>query len=113
MISTFCSTILLASLFLFSGYVQAAHDAMLEQVRKQLDEYAAAGVQRIMLQWLDLDDSGRVVNQAVQEGKTVTLGAEPLTWDELDAAAGSYVLGFIVEDLDGNSKAAYAPVTVE
>ena len=35
MISTFCSTILLASLFLFSGYVQAAHDAMLEQVRKQ------------------------------------------------------------------------------
>ena len=27
-----------------------------QQIREQLDAYAAAGVQRIMLQWLDLDD---------------------------------------------------------
>jgi F420-dependent oxidoreductase-like protein len=27
-----------------------------EQIRRQLEEYAAAGVQRIMLQWLELDD---------------------------------------------------------
>lgn len=27
-----------------------------QQIREQLEEYAAAGVQRIMLQWLDLDD---------------------------------------------------------
>ncbi len=27
-----------------------------QQIRGQLEEYAAAGVQRIMLQWLDLDD---------------------------------------------------------
>jgi F420-dependent oxidoreductase-like protein len=27
-----------------------------QQIRDQLEEYAAAGVQRIMLQWLDLDD---------------------------------------------------------
>jgi hypothetical protein len=35
-----------------------------------------------------------------------------LEWEALDAAAGQYVVGFIVEDLDGNQTAAYAPVTV-
>jgi alkanesulfonate monooxygenase SsuD/methylene tetrahydromethanopterin reductase-like flavin-dependent oxidoreductase (luciferase family) len=27
-----------------------------QQIRDQLEAYAAAGVQRIMLQWLELDD---------------------------------------------------------
>jgi alkanesulfonate monooxygenase SsuD/methylene tetrahydromethanopterin reductase-like flavin-dependent oxidoreductase (luciferase family) len=30
------------------------------EVRAQLDAYAAAGVQRAMLQWLDLDDLDRL-----------------------------------------------------
>jgi hypothetical protein len=30
----------------------------------------------------------------------------------LDAAAGQYVVGFIIEDLDGKSQVVYQPITV-
>jgi hypothetical protein len=35
------------------------------------------------------------------------------TWEALDAAPGAYIVGFIVEDLDGNQYAEYTQVTVE
>jgi hypothetical protein len=60
-------------------------------------------------QWLDLDNRGRVQNVAYETGETITFGAAPITWETLDAAAGEYVVGFIVEDLDGNQY----PVTTE
>ena len=63
--------------------------------------------------WMDLDESGQVVKNATQEGGTLTFGAEPFTWKELDAAAGDYIVGFIVEDLDGNAQEVYTQVTVE
>ncbi|MBP6470091.1 MAG: hypothetical protein KBE23_00505 [Chloroflexi bacterium] len=62
--------------------------------------------------WLDLDASGNVVNTSTQEGGTLTFGSEKFTWEELDAAAGEYVVGFIVEDLDGAANEVYAHVTV-
>jgi hypothetical protein len=34
-------------------------------------------------------------------------------WEELDAAAGAYIVGFIVEDLDGETFETYERVTVE
>ena len=34
-------------------------------------------------------------------------------WEELDAAPGQYIVGFIVEDLDGNKIEAFEQVTVE
>jgi hypothetical protein len=34
------------------------------------------------------------------------------TWEVMDAAAGQYVVGFIVEDLDGNSQVVFQPITV-
>ena len=48
-------------------------------------------------------------------GKTGTQlnGYQQISWKELDAAAGDYVVGFIVADLDGNTQAVYAPVTVK
>lgn len=63
--------------------------------------------------WMDLDANGRVVRVATQEGQTLTFGDQPFEWRELDAAAGEYVVGFIVEDLDGNRTQSYAQVTVE
>jgi hypothetical protein len=35
------------------------------------------------------------------------------TWEELDAAPGEYVVGFIVEDLDGKAHEVYERVMVE
>ncbi len=56
-----------------------------------------------MERWLDLDQSGKVTGVAAQEGGTLTFGDQMFTWEELDAATGEYIVGFIVEDLDGNT----------
>ncbi len=67
----------------------------------------------ILEQWMDLNEQGAVTGQATQPGATLTFNQQTLTWRELDAAVGTYVVGLIVEDLDGNRTARYAPVTVE
>lgn len=63
-------------------------------------------------EWWDLDARGRVVQRTTQPGGTLTFGEQMFTWQEMDAAVGEYVVGFIVEDLDGNQVEAYATVTV-
>jgi hypothetical protein len=67
----------------------------------------------ILEQWMDLDQSGNVTEMTTQEGDTLTFGDQPFTWQELDAAAGEYIVGFIVEDLDGNRTQVYERVTVQ
>jgi hypothetical protein len=62
--------------------------------------------------WLDLDQNGRVAQTATQPGGVLTFGNQPFQWEELDAAAGQYVVGFVVEDLDGNSKESLTQITV-
>jgi hypothetical protein len=66
----------------------------------------------ILEQWLDLDPSGSVTQTATQEGQTLTFGEQMFTWRELDAAAGNYIVGFSVEDLDGNAYPVYTTVMV-
>ena len=56
---------------------------------------------------------GQVAQTVRQEGKTLTFSDRMFTWEVLDAAAGQYVVGFIIEDLDGNSQVAFQPVTVQ
>jgi len=58
--------------------------------------------------WLD-QATGK---QATQEGGTLVFGDEVFTWDVLNAAAGNYIIGFIVTDLDGNSVRTFSKVTV-
>jgi hypothetical protein len=68
----------------------------------------------VQQQWLDLDAQGNVTGSAAQLGDTLAFGDLPLIWKELDAAAGGYVLGFSVQDLDGNDAATeFTQVTVE
>jgi len=67
----------------------------------------------VLEKWLDLDAQGNVVQKATQEGGTLTFGNQMFRWEELDAAPGQYILGFIVQDLDGNSLEQYATVEVE
>ena len=63
--------------------------------------------------WLDLDSSGKVTQSASQQGDTLTFGSQTFKWEEKYAAAGSYVVGFIVEDMDGNRQQVYNTVTVK
>jgi len=67
----------------------------------------------VLERWLDLDAQGKVTKVAYQKGKTLTFGNQPFKWKTLDAAAGDYVVGFIVEDLDGNQIVAYTQITVK
>jgi hypothetical protein len=50
---------------------------------------------------------------AAQQGGTLAFRDRMFTWEALDAAPGQYVIGFMVQDLDGNEQQAYAQVTVE
>ncbi len=63
--------------------------------------------------WYDLDANGRLTNVGFEEGGTLTFGNTLWTYEVLDAPAGEFAIGFIVEDLDGNRAETYADVTVE
>jgi hypothetical protein len=63
--------------------------------------------------WMDVDANGAVTGTVQEQGDTLTFGAQPFEWVELYAAAGDYVIGFIVEDLDGNQYPVYTSLTVQ
>ena len=63
--------------------------------------------------WLDLDAQGRVAQRTQQTGSTLTFSDQAFFWEEFDAAPGEYIVGFIVEDLDGNATQTFTQVTVE
>ncbi|MGQ9599463.1 MAG: clostripain-related cysteine peptidase, partial [Anaerolineae bacterium] len=67
----------------------------------------------VLERWLDLDDRGAVERTVTQTGSTLTFGGTTFSWKELDAAAGQYVVGFIVQDLDGNAYQSFGTITVE
>jgi hypothetical protein len=67
----------------------------------------------VLDRWLDLDERGAVEQTVTLAGGTLTFGGETFSWEALDAAAGQYVAGFIVQDLDGNAYETFDVVTVE
>jgi hypothetical protein len=62
--------------------------------------------------WLDLASDGSVRETVYQQGGTLTFGSQPFTWEQLYAAQGEYIVGFIIEDLDGNQYPVYTQITV-
>jgi hypothetical protein len=64
-------------------------------------------------QWMDLDSNGNVIGVTPIEGETLTFGDDMFRWEEVYAAPGVYVIGFIIEDLDGNASPVYTQVIVE
>lgn len=66
----------------------------------------------LLEKWLDITSSG-AAQAAYENGETLTFGAAPFTWEQLFAAEGSYVVGFIIEDLDGNQYPVYTQITVQ
>jgi hypothetical protein len=66
----------------------------------------------ILQQWMDLDEQGNVVETVMVEGDTLVFGTQMFYWEQLYAAPGEYIIGFLIDDLDGNTTAVYASVTV-
>ena len=97
-------------------------DGVLQQVYGFNNEDGTGGPREIIPQvgdqftvletWQDLDENGRVINTETQEAGTLTFSDSTLIWVDLDAAAGEYVVGFIVEDFDGNQFPTYTSITV-
>lgn len=63
--------------------------------------------------WMDLGAQGESAQTSIQPGGMLTFGDQMFRWQELDAAPGPYIVGFIVQDLDGNAYETYQTVTVE
>jgi len=66
----------------------------------------------LLEKWLE-NTSGGGAQIVFQQGKTLTFGTSPFKWEQLFAAQGDYVLGFIIEDLDGNQYPVYTQITVQ
>ena len=66
----------------------------------------------VLNKWMALDANGQMTGTTLEPGETLTFGDQMFTWETLDAAAGNYVVGFIVEDLDGNLYPAFTQVEV-
>lgn len=66
----------------------------------------------VLEKWMDIDSQGKVTGVVQQEGETLTFGETMFTWTQLYAAAGEYMVGFIVEDLDGKAQTVSVRVTV-
>ncbi len=62
--------------------------------------------------WLNITAANTTETEYLP-GKTFTFGEQPFKWDTLYAAAGDYMVGFIIEDLDGNQYPVYTQITVK
>ena len=67
----------------------------------------------IFERWLDLGTDGSVRETVYQQGESLMFGTQPFSWEQLYAAQGEYIVGFIIEDLDGVQYPVYTQVTVQ
>lgn len=72
----------------------------------------AIGDQFTVLYTIYTQDETGQLQTTYEEGDTFTLGENRFTWEEVPAPAGSYVVGFVAMDFDGNLTYQVAPVEV-
>lgn len=68
-------------------------------------------------QWIDLEEGAELeevaeMELAEEEGSTITFGKQRLEWFATDPWAGTYYVGFVVEDFDGNYYEKYEKLEV-
>ena len=67
----------------------------------------------ILRKWMELDSNSNVKQTVWEQGDTLTFGsASSITWEEVYAPEGDYLVGFLVADLDGNLSQAYTRIAV-
>ena len=66
----------------------------------------------ILQKWTDIDQSGNLQEPVTLDGSTLTFGQAMFTWEEVSAAPGEYVIGFLVKDMDGNPSQSLTRITV-
>lgn len=67
----------------------------------------------VVHQWIDIIDPDEgVVEYSTSDGTTFVFGSQPFTWEILPAFEGSYLVGFMVEDLEGTLFEEYTWIDV-
>ena len=66
----------------------------------------------ITQKWMDLDSSGQLTGFSYLDGDTLTFSSNPFVWEQVYAPDGDYVIGFLINDHDGNTTEAYTQITV-
>lgn len=67
----------------------------------------------LLQRWMELDASGQITQIVLEEGDTLTFGNSAFVWEQVYAPAGDYLVGFLVNDMDGNVVQQYVQVKVE
>ncbi len=62
--------------------------------------------------WIYLDAEGNFLTQETEEAVVLTFGDEPIRFEYRPAPDGTYLLGFVAEDMAGNSSYSSVRVTV-
>jgi hypothetical protein len=108
-------TMRFARLYFSNGYLQQVFgftgEGSTGAPREILPE--AGDAFTLLEKWMELDENGQVTSISYQEGDTLTFSDQPFSWEEMYAAPGEYVVGYLVQDLDGKVYPVYASVNVE
>jgi len=67
----------------------------------------------LLQRWMELDSTGQITQIALEEGDTLTFGSSAFEWEQVYAPAGDYLVGFLVNDMDGNVVQQYTQIRVE
>lgn len=65
----------------------------------------------VLQQWISLNEDAD--ETILKYGSTLTFGDTPWTWEAQDAPSGEYLVGFFVDDADGNRYEEYVSITAE
>ena len=95
------------NLFQIYGYVGSTTAGAASEITPE-----AGDTFTISRRWMDLDTDGNVAGVSFDEGDTITFSGNPIRWGSQYLPDGSYLVGFLVEDLDGNITPAYTQITV-
>jgi hypothetical protein len=74
---------------------------------------AAGDTFTLLQRWMELDPTGQITQIVLEEGDTLTFGSSAFEWEQVYAPAGDYLVGFLVNDMDGNVVQQYAQIRVE
>ncbi len=94
-------------MFAVYGFNEGTGQGAPREIVPQLDDKFT-----IYEKWMDIDSQGKAMAVATEPGETLTFNGEPWKWVDLNAAPGDYVVGFIVEDIDGNEYPVYDQIKV-
>jgi hypothetical protein len=67
----------------------------------------------ILRKWLELDASGNISEIVYDYGDTLIFNDTAFDWEQVYTPYGTYLVGFLVSDLDGNLTQAYIEISVD